>query len=127
MFTTSLASAEVSITVDTLSNQKNYVEFTVTNIGEDTHVKYIGVHVEKKEKGKWKIVRWHLVCPCNAKCKKAMVELGVNESSKYVWDKKDSSCNAFSKGIYRFKITGEWNDKTNKIDIIGKSSEFTLP
>ncbi len=122
-----LASADVSVTIDTLSNQNNKVEFTVSNIEKHTHSKYHGVHVEKKEKGRWRIVRWHADCPCDAKCKRAIIDLGINESKKHTWDKKDFSCNVVTKGEYRFNIPGARSENTNKIDILGKSGEFTLP
>lgn len=122
-----LAGADALITVNTLNNQNDFVEFTVTNICKIECVKIVGVHVEKEEGGRWKIVRWHLGCPCDAKCKMAKIELGVNESRKYVWDKKDQSCNILSKGKYRFKITGDWNDTTRKIDVVAMSGEFILP
>ena len=32
-----------------------------------------------------------------------------------------------TKGEYRFNISGARSENTNKIDILGKSGEFTLP
>ena len=123
-----VVSADVSITIDTLSNQNNEVEFTVSNIEKDSYSNYNGIHVEKNVKGNWKYIRWHLGCPCGGvKCRRVTIDLGPGESRKYTWDKKDSACNTVTRGEYRFKIPGEWNEDTNGIDILGVSSGFTLP
>ena len=127
IFSSSLAYADVSIMIDTLSNKSNKVEFTVSNTDEKTHYKYQGIHVEKKEKGKWKVLRWHIDCPCNAKCKRVTINLGINESQQHLWDKKDSSCKVVTKGEYRFKIPRIWSENTNKSNLTVNSSEFTLP
>lgn len=126
MLVSQLANASVSIKIEKLLNQSDTIEFTVTNIDNVAHTTYIGVTVEKKVNGKWESIRWDTDCPCRAKCKKAVTNLGVNKSKKHIWDKKDFSCKAVESGGYRFIVFGSWNIDTNKNDVIGKSNEFKL-
>lgn len=105
-----------------------HIEFTVCNNDERRQIKYIGVSVEKKESERWRIVRSHADCPCEAKCKRALIELEPGECKRHRWDKKrkNSMCEEVENGTYRFIVSGDWNPEADTIDLLGKSGEFEL-
>lgn len=119
------AQSEVTITLDKIDK---HIEFTVCNHEERKQVKYIGVSVEKKDNERWRLVRSHADCPCEAKCKRVVIELELDECKRHSWDKKkkNSMCKTVENGAYRFIVSGDWNPKSGAINILGKSREFKL-
>lgn len=113
------------INIEEVDVKGDEIIFTVKN-NSNKEVRYTGVSVEKEINKKWSLVRTDIDCPCMAKCKKAILPLKAKYIRKHFWDKKDNKCSNEANGIYRFVIYGGWNEKTNSLNMLGKSRSFEI-
>ncbi|MEA3492748.1 MAG: hypothetical protein U9R27_12735 [Campylobacterota bacterium] len=118
-----LAKSEITINIEKIDRD---AEITICNNIENREITYRGVNVEKKEKERWRFAKGNIDCPCDAKCRRAVVKLEFEECATHRWDKKMTRCEVARDGTYRFIVIGDRDTKRNGTNIVAKSSEFKI-
>jgi hypothetical protein len=100
---------------------------SATNAARAEPAVFVAISVERKgSDGKFTSFRFDIVCPCNAKCKKAPVTLQKTESVHASWNMLSNDCHKVLPGVYRFAVIDRYSEAISDFVYYGVSKEFIV-